>query len=380
MLPYTGTHSSLAYAQPGKQHILVTGGAGFIGSHAALRLLLDGHAVTVIDNLSRGNLGAITSLRKHVPDVNGRLRFVNADLGRKEQVERVFATSSPPVDLVIHFAAVAFVGESVAQPLRYYSNVTANTVILLGAMSKFGVSQLIYSSTCAVYGNPAVLPITEETPPEPINPYGRSKLMAEQAVKDFAAATPAFRVAILRACGSLSSRPYSSSRVLCTGYFNVYGADPEGRLGELPRAELRSQGRISTACYDAALGLSGALTIMGTKFPTRDGTCVRDYVNVNDLVDAHVAVMPHVRNPPVLYNVGTGRGVTVREFVDACLRVTGEKIKVVVQEAARPGDYAEVYADTSKIKRELNWTAKYTDVAEGLRQAWTWRQAHKTSY
>lgn len=273
----------------------------------------------------------------------------------------MFATSSPPIDLVIHFAAVAFVGESVAQPLRYYSNVTANTVIILEAMSKYSVRQLIYSSTCAVYGNPAKLPITEETPPEPINPYGRSKLMAEQAVKDFAFADKGFRVAILR-------------------YFNVYGADPSGRLGELPRAELRSQGRISTACYDAALGLSASLTIMGTKFPTRDGTCIRDYVNVNDLVDAHVAVMPHVANPPVLYNVGTGKGVTVREFVDACLRVTGAKIKVVVQEEPRPGDYAEVFADTGKIQRELNWTARYTNVEEGLRQAWTWRQLHKTKY
>ena len=174
------------------------GGAGFIGSHAALRLLLDGHAVTIVDNLSRGNLGAIAALRKHVPDVAGRLRFVEADLGRKEAVEQVFATSSPPVSLVIHFAAVAFVGESVAQPLRYYSNVTANTVIILQSMAKYSVKQLIYSSTCAVYGNPAKLPITEETPPEPINPYGRSKLMAEQAVKDFAAANPSFKVAILR--------------------------------------------------------------------------------------------------------------------------------------------------------------------------------------
>lgn len=213
--------------------------------------------MTIIDNLSRGNAGAVESLRANVPDVKGRLRFVEADLGRKEAVEHVFASSSPPVDLVIHFAAVAFVGESVAKPLMYYSNITSNTVILLGAMHRFGVKQLIYSSTCAVYGNPATLPITEETPTEPINPYGRAKLMAEQAVKDFAAANKeSFHVAILR-------------------YFNVFGADPEGRLGELPRPELRSQGRISTACYDAALGLSPELAIYGTNFPTRDGTCIR---------------------------------------------------------------------------------------------------------
>ena len=318
--------------------------------------------MTIVDNLSRGNAGAVESLRANVPDVKSRLRFVEADLGRKEQVEHVFASSSPPVDLVIHFAAVAFVGESVAKPLLYYGNITSNTVILLGAMQRYGVKQLIYSSTCAVYGNPATLPITEETPTEPINPYGRAKLMAEQAVKDFAAANKeSFRVAILR-------------------YFNVFGADPEGRLGELPRPELRSQGRISTACYDAALGLSPELAIYGTKFPTRDGTCVRDYVNVNDLVDAHLAVMGHVANPPVLFNVGTGRGVSVREFVDACQRVTGAQIKVRVQEEARPGDYAEVYADVSKINRELGWAAKHTDLDQSLREAWTWRQQHATRY
>ncbi len=168
-------------------------------------------------------------------------------------------------------------------------------------MAAHRVRRLIYSSTCAVYGNPETLPITEETPTAPINPYGRSKLMAEQAVRDFAAANPGFKAAILR-------------------YFNVFGADPQGRLGELPRPELRSQGRISTACYDAALGLAPELTIMGTTFGTRDGTCVRDYVHVTDLVDAHVAVVPALANPPVLFNVGTGKGVSVREFVDACIK------------------------------------------------------------
>jgi UDP-arabinose 4-epimerase len=223
------------------------------------------------------------------------------------------------------------------------------------------VHRLIYSSTCATYGNPEQLPITELTPPAPINPYGRAKLMAEQAVKDYAAATPAFDAAILR-------------------YFNVFGADPGGALGELPRAELRSQGRISSACYDAALGLIPELTIMGTDFPTKDGTCVRDYVHVTDLVDAHIAVIPALANPPVLYNVGTGRGVTVREFVNACLKVTGAPIKVREQKAARAGDYAEVFADVSKIKNDLNWSASFTDLEASMRHAWRWRQQHETTY
>jgi UDP-arabinose 4-epimerase len=236
-----------------------------------------------------------------------------------------------------------------------------NTVLLLEEMGRFGVRKLIYSSTCATYGNPEVLPITEATPAEPINPYGRAKLMAEQAVRDYAASQPKFEAAVLR-------------------YFNVFGADPQGRLGELPRAELRSQGRISTACYDAALGLIPELTIMGTNFPTEDGTCVRDYVHVTDLVDAHVAVVPALANPPVLYNVGTGKGVSVREFVNACLKVTGAKIKVREQKAARPGDYAEVYADVSKIKSDLGWSANYTNLEASMRHAWTWRQKHATAY
>ena len=303
-----------------------------------------------------------TRAHAHTPCLTRPLRPVRPlPLPLAPQVLRVFATSSPPVDLVIHFAAVAFVGESVSEPLRYYHNITSNTIILLEAMGASRVHKLIYSSTCATYGNPATLPIKELTPPEPINPYGRAKLMAEQAVKDYAAATPRFDAAILR-------------------YFNVFGADPGGRLGELPRAELRSQGRISSACYDAALGLRPDLTIMGTNFPTRDGTCVRDYVHVTDLVDAHVAVLRALANPPVLFNVGTGRGVTVREFVNACLKVTGADIKVREQATARPGDYAEVYADVSKIREELNWTAKYTDLEASMRHAWAWRQKHETTY
>ncbi|KAK3274242.1 hypothetical protein CYMTET_17562 [Cymbomonas tetramitiformis] len=317
-------------------HVLVTGGAGFIGSHASMRLLGDGHAVTAVDNLSRGNIGAIRILEKMA--ARNRFRFVEADLGDIQAIHSLFEDSS--FDLVLHFAAVAYVGESMAEPLRYYSNITSNTVNLLKVMERHSVNNLIYSSTCAVYGNPEKLPITEKTPTVPINPYGKSKLAAETVVRDFMHSNPEFKAAVLR-------------------YFNVYGSDPKGRLGEYPRPDLRKHGRISGACFDAALGHIDELTIMGTNFPTPDGTCIRDYVHVTDLVDAHVTVMNHLQNPPVLYNVGTGKGNSVREFVDTCLKVTGSKIKVREQAEARPGDYAEVFADTSKIREELNWTARY---------------------
>ena len=338
-------------------HILVTGGAGFIGSHATMRLMDEGYAVTIIDNFSRGNPGAIDALRHMAP--RGKLRLVHGDLGVREDVQNAFAKYQ--VDAVIHFAAIAYVGESVADPLRYYHNITSNTVLLLETMKQFDVNKLVYSSTCATYGNPEVLPITEDTPTVPINPYGKAKLYAEDAIRDFARANPGFDAAILR-------------------YFNVFGSDPDGRLGEFPRPELRHHGRISGACFDAALGLIPELVVMGTDFPTRDGTCVRDFIHVTDLVDAHLAVISHVANPPVLYNVGTGKGVSVKEFVEGCKRVTGARIAVREQKESRPGDYAEVYADVSKIKNELGWSAKFTDLEESMGHAWAWRSAHKNGY
>jgi UDP-arabinose 4-epimerase len=346
-----------ADGRPFPGHVLVTGGAGFIGSHATMRLMDEGYAVTIVDNYSRGNPGAIAALRKMAP--RGKLRVVEGDLGVREDVERAFVKY--PVDVVIHFAAIAYVGESMADPNRYYHNITSNTVIVLETMQKFGVKRLVYSSTCATYGNPDVLPITEKTPTVPINPYGKAKLYAETAIRDYAASDPSFQAAILR-------------------YFNVFGSDPEGRLGEFPRPELRRHGRISGACFDAALGLIPELVVMGTDFPTRDGTCVRDFIHVTDLVDAHLAVVGHVANPPVLYNVGTGKGVSVREFVEGCKRVTGAPIKVREQRESRPGDYAEVYADVTKIREELGWTARYTDLEESMGHAWAWRKAHKNGY
>ena len=347
-----------------KSHVLVTGGAGFIGSHGTLKLIEEGHVVTIIDNLSRGNEGALRALKREISrqgKSKRSLRVIHGDLGDVNVLNAAFDTS-PKLDKVIHFAAVAYVGESMADPNKYYKNVTSNTATLLQAMDRFNVNELIYSSTCATYGNPEVLPIIEKTPTVPINPYGKSKLFAEEAIRDYAFANPEFRAVILR-------------------YFNVFGSDPKGRLGEYPRPELRKHGRISGACFDAALGNIEHLLVMGTNHATRDGTCVRDFIHVTDLIDAHVLAMEKgTTNPPSLYNIGTGRGVSVKEFVEACKKVTKMPIKIVEQKEARPGDYAEVYANVDKIEKELGWKARYLDIEESLGHAWKWRKKHRNGY
>ncbi|CAN1328091.1 UDP-arabinose 4-epimerase 1 [Linum perenne] len=315
--------------EPGVTHVLVTGGAGYIGSHATLRLLTDGYRVTIVDNLSRGNKGAVKILQELFPEP-GRLQFIYADLGDAKAVNKIFAENA--FDAVMHFAAVAYVGESTMYPLN----------------------------TCATYGEPEKMPITEETPQVPINPYGKAKKMAEDMILDFSK-TSDMAVMILR-------------------YFNVIGSDPGGRLGEAPPPELREHGRISGACFDAARGIMPGLKVKGTDYKTHDGTCVRDYIDVTDLVDAHVKALQKAEPSKVgIYNVGTGKGRSVKEFVEACKKATGVDIKVDYL-PRRPGDYAEVYSDPSKILAELNWTAKYTDLRESLKTAWKWQKAHRDGY
>ncbi|KAI3834792.1 hypothetical protein MKX03_037926 [Papaver bracteatum] len=343
--------------EPGVTHVLVTGGAGFIGSHAALRLLKDSYRVTIVDNLSRGNFGAVKVLQEQFPEP-GRLQFIYADLGDPKAVNKIFRENA--FDAVMHFAAVAYVGESTLEPLRYYHNITSNTLVVLEAMAAHGVKTLIYSSTCATYGEPLKMPITEDTPQIPINPYGKAKKMAEDIILDFS--------------------KNSDMAVMILRYFNVIGSDPEGRLGEAPRPELREHGRISGACFDAALGIIPGLKVKGTDYTTADGTCIRDYIDVTDLVDAHVKALAKAQPSKVgIYNVGTGKGRSVKEFVEACKKATGVEIKIEFLER-RPGDYAEVYSDPSKINRELNWTAQYTNLQESLQTAWKWQKSHQNGY
>ncbi|KAL6347390.1 hypothetical protein AAG906_018543 [Vitis piasezkii] len=337
--PNFSSPSPFSHRQPGVTHVLVTGGAGYIGSHAALRLLKDSHRVTIVSNLKIDHWSQIIfstfvagqSFSRKPRCCKGsptaisdpaQLQFIYADLGDAKAVNKIFSENE--FDAVMHFAAVAYVGESTMDPLRYYHNITSNTLMVLKAMAEHGVKTLIYSSTCV-----------------PINPYGKAKKMAEDMIIDFS----------------------KNSTWL---YFNVIGSDPEGRLGEAPRPELREHGRISGACFDAALGIIPGLKVKGTDYKTADGTCVRDYIDVTDLVDAHVKALAHAKPKKVgIYNVGTGKGRSVKEFVEACKKATGVDIKVEYLDR-RPGDYAEVYSDPSKILRELNWTAQYTNLQESL--------------
>ncbi|PHU25225.1 putative UDP-arabinose 4-epimerase 3 [Capsicum chinense] len=328
--------------EPGVTHVLVTGGSGYIGSHAALRLLKDSYRVTIVDNLSRGNLGAVRILQELFPEP-GRFQFIYADLGDAKVVHNIFSQNA--FDAVMHFAAVAYVGESTLDPLKYYHNITSNTLTVLEAMTTRGVPTLIYSSTCATYGEPEKMPITEETPQLPINPYGKAKKMAEDIILDF---------------------HKNSNR-----YFNVIGSDPNGRLGEAPRPELREHGPDICLLF---------LQVRGTDYKTADGTCIRDYIDVTDLVDAHVKALEKARPGKVgIYNVGTGRGRSVKEFVEVCKAATRVPIEVDFL-PRRPGDYAEVYSDPTKIQNELNWTAKYTDLQESLQIAWRWPKSHGKGY
>ena len=355
--PGFGGNSVFSRHEPGVTHVLVTGGAGYIGSHASLRLLKDNYRVTIVDNLSRGNKGAVKVLQELFPEP-GRLQFIYADLGDQKSVNKIFSENA--FDAVMHFAAVAYVGESTMEPLRYYHNITSNTLLILEAMASHGVKTLIYSSTCATYGEPEKMPIIETTPQLPINPYGKAKKMAEDIILDFSKRTD-MAVMILR-------------------YFNVIGSDPEGRLGEAPRPELREHGRISGACFDAALGVISGLKVKGIDYPTADGTCIRDYIDVTDLVDAHVKALNKAEPSRVgIYNVGTGRGRSVKEFVDACKQATGVDIKIEYL-SRRPGDYAEVFSDPTKINSELNWTAQHTDLKESLSVAWKWQKSHPRGY
>jgi UDP-glucose 4-epimerase len=351
-------------------NVLVTGGAGYIGSHACQRLLRDGHRVVALDNLSRGHAAAIERLRGEAKA--GQLEFVQADIGERQRVSE--ALREFQVDTVMHFAALAYVGESVHQPLRYYRNNAANALALLEACASAGVQRFVFSSTCATYGEPSAeyIPIPETCPQLPINPYGRSKLHVEHMLFDYAAA------------GATGAQAPSGDQRATRGpfsfaalrYFNVAGCDRSGVLGEHHEPETH----LIPVILQAALGQREEVTIFGTDYATPDGTCIRDYVHVEDLIDAHVQVMQALKPGDArTYNLGIGRGYSVREIIEAARKVTGREFKVS-EGPRRAGDPPALYANPSKIQRELGWRAGITDLNQIIESAWRWFSTHPRGY
>tara|TARA_A100001391_G_scaffold138492_1_gene96859 strand:+ start:138 stop:1121 length:984 start_codon:yes stop_codon:yes gene_type:complete len=324
-------------------NVLVVGGAGYIGSHAVARLIAAGHKVVVLDNLSRGHAAA-------VPD--GAL--IRGDLNDTDFVENTLRDNS--IDVVMHFAAFAEVGESVKDPAAYYQNNVVAALSLLEAMRRADVKKIVFSSTTATYGQPDTVPIAESTPQNPINPYGFTKLVIERALADYAHAY-GFAYAALR-------------------YFNAAGAHPDGHIGEHHDPE----SHLIPIVLQVALGQRESITIFGDDYPTPDGTCIRDYIHVEDLADAHLRAMDRLEpGQGICVNLGTGKGISVREIIEACREVTGHEIPVVMGDR-RPGDPAELVADARLAEELLDWNAKYTDVKEVVDTAWRWHQSHPRGY
>jgi len=319
--------------------ILVCGGAGYIGSHMVRYLLGQGHQVVVLDNLSTGHAGA-------VPE--GLLEV--ADLLDPVSLEAVFARHR--FDGVIHFCARSLVGESVMQPYAYYENNVMGTLNLLKAMQKAEVNRLVFSSTAAVFGNPDTPLIDEEHPTRPINPYGASKLMVERLLAD-AAVAYGLRSVTLR-------------------YFNAAGADPQGGIGESHQPETH----LIPNVLRAALGQGPGLKVFGSDYPTGDGTCVRDYIHVNDLASAHLLALRHMdsHDGAHVFNLGNGQGFTVLEVIEAARRVTGHAIGFE-QVARRPGDPAVLVASSEKARRVLGWQPAFMDIGEIIASAWRWHRS-----
>lgn len=322
-----------------KERILVTGGAGYIGSHAVKALGERGYEVLTYDNLSTGNQWAV---------LHGDL--VVADLSDSVALEKVIKGFRP--EAVMHFAASIVVPESVREPLKYYRNNTINAIRLLEALQKFGVNVFIFSSTAAVYGIPEVMPVNEDAPLRPINPYGSSKMMTEYVLKDLSVAGRDFR--------------YVSRR-----YFNVAGADRDCRLGQA----YKEATHLITRALKTAKGEFAKLEIFGADYPTPDGTCIRDYIHVDDLSEAHILALKYLREggKSDIFNCGYGHGYSVREVVDASKKVTGMDFRVE-ETARREGDPPALVADSSKIKGKLGWRPQYDDLGYIIKTAWEWEK------
>jgi len=333
--------------------VLVTGGAGYIGSHATVELVAAGHQVVVVDNLVNAKASAL----KRVAEITGApVPFVKGDIRDRELLARVFEANA--FDAVMHFAGLKAVGDSVARPLAYYDNNVTGTVTLLEAMATAGVKRMVFSSSATVYGDPAQVPITEDMPTCAVNPYGRTKLMIEQILRDLVVAAPDWSVVLLR-------------------YFNPAGAHPSGLIGEDPSG---TPDNLMPYIAQVAAGRRERLNVFGGDYPTRDGTGVRDYIHVVDLVRGHLAALDWaLRNTGVgTFNLGTGRGYSVLEMVRAFEAASGRPVPFEIT-GRRPGDVAECYADPSRAERELGWRATRT-LADMCRDAWAWQKKNPDGF
>ncbi len=338
----TSTQDSALSTQHSKnraKRVFVTGGAGYIGSHVVKALGEAGYEVLVYDNLSTGNPWAV---------LHGTL--VEGDLADRETLRKTLVDFAP--EAVLHFAAYIEVAESMHDPLKYYRNNTANALGLLETVRELGIGRYIFSSTAAVYGSPEIIPVAETSPLVPINPYGASKMMSEKLLADLACADEDFRYVALR-------------------YFNVAGADPQSRIGQ----DYKNPTHLITRALKTAKGQYDKLQVFGTDYPTPDGTCIRDYIHVDDLAAAHLVALQHLEagGESDIFNCGYGHGYSVREVVDAAKKVTG--IDFTVEEAPRrEGDPPSLVADSSKIRRQLGWQPQHDDLEFIVQTAWDWER------
>jgi UDP-arabinose 4-epimerase len=323
-------------------NILVTGGAGYVGSHACKALAASGLTPIAYDNLRTGHDWAV----KWGPLTKG-------DILDRDSLDEVFRLHQPSA--VLHFAALAYVGESVDHPSRYYRNNVSGTLNLLDAMRRHGVKQMVFSSTCATYGIPEAVPISEDDPQKPINPYGSSKLMVERVLADYSAAY--------------------GLRSISLRYFNAAGADPECQIGEDHDPETH----LIPLALTAADG-GDSLTIYGTDYDTPDGTCIRDFIHVTDLAEAHVLALRALQDQCKRrsYNLGTGKGHSIREVIETAESVTGRRVRVK-EGRRRAGDPPRLVADASRAQKELGWRTRYSDLGQIISTAWNWMTEHQAT-
>lgn len=324
--------------------VLICGGAGYIGSHVNKCLSRNGRDIVIYDNLVYGHREAVKWGK-----------FVKGDLADTGQLARVFSEYS--IDAVVHLAAYAYVGESVIKPEEYYINNVSNTLNLLKVMRTFGCGRMVFSSTCATYGEPNKMPVTEDMPQNPVNPYGRTKLMAEQIFRDYEHAY-GMKFAVLR-------------------YFNAAGADPEGCIGESHDPETH----LIPLVLLAAAGKRKEVCVFGTDYDTPDGSCIRDYIHVEDLADAHLRALAYLEreNKSCFLNLGNERGTSVYEVIEAVQKVTGRTFPVR-RCPRRPGDPAELVGSSAKARELLGWEPKYGDIETIVEHAWKWQKTRENSY